>query len=79
MTTYICGISDGMNWNAGGQTTITADSLEHAKVEAQDWADEGDYPCLPPVTVTLVLRTELAEVARWQHRVPDTACSGTAD
>jgi hypothetical protein len=76
VTTTI-GISDGMSWNAGGTMTTTATG-EARRAEANDWADEGDYPCDAPVTVTLVARDESGrEIDRWQHQIPDSACSGS--
>lgn len=73
MTTYICGISDGLNWNAGGQTTITARNVAQARSAAESWAEAGDYPCDGPVTVTLVLRAGESET-RWSHEIPAEIC-----
>lgn len=75
MTKYTCGISDGMNWNAGGQTTFTARTVREARAEAESWADDGDYPCDGPITVTLVLRScdswyPASTIARWSHEIP---------
>ena len=88
MTTYIVGISDGMTWNAGGQTRIDAETVDDARRQAEEWADEGDYPVdpstPPAVQISLWLASGHASghargenIDRWTHTVPASACSGS--
>jgi hypothetical protein len=74
---YTAAIGDGMSRNAGGETTIEADSIRDARTQAEEWADGGDYPASAPVTVSLSLTDPSGKVVdRWDHRVPDSTCSG---
>ena len=86
MTKYIVGISDGLAWNAGGQTQIEAQSIAAGRLQAEEWADDGDYPVSPasPPAVQISLWTVGADgrrgenVDRWDHVVPAASCSGDA-
>ncbi len=78
-TAGICARPGRESWASGGSVDILAPDVDEARRIADEWADGGDYPVPPPVTVTLYLHDATGEVACWQHRVPDTACSGTED
>lgn len=61
-TTYVLGITDGMNWNAGGQTTIRAATLTEAKQAWREWAADGDYPVDGRVVVHGSVRSASGEI-----------------
>lgn len=42
-TEYTLCITDGMSRSGGGETKITAASLDEARQRWVDWAQEGDY------------------------------------
>ena len=74
VVTYVAKIEGG----EGGAIPIVAASIRDAQRDAEEWADEGDYPVPPatPPTVRLTLEFCGEVVAEWDHRVPASACSG---
>ena len=74
--TITASISDGMTRNAGGETVITAGTLDEAIEQAEEWVRAGDYTTSDSsgiVTVSLVIVRDGAVIER-RSVVADATC-----